>query len=114
MPVIGLLDTTSPENNIDRLRAFGQGLKETGYVEGENVAISYRFAEIKLIACANWLILGPTTGCGDRHICKWCLRGQGGDHDDTDRVRHRGRSGPALVLSLALPDPVAISRESIF
>ena len=44
VPVIGL-DTTSPENNIDRLRAFRQGLKETGYVEGENVAISYRFAE---------------------------------------------------------------------
>ena len=45
VPVIGLLDTTSPENNIDQLRAFRQGLKETGYVEGENVAISYRFAE---------------------------------------------------------------------
>ena len=45
VPVIGLLDATSPENNIDPLRAFRQGLKETGYVEGENVAISYRFAE---------------------------------------------------------------------
>jgi putative ABC transport system substrate-binding protein len=45
VPVIGLLDATSPENNVDRLRAFRQGLKETGYVEGENVAISYRFAE---------------------------------------------------------------------
>ena len=45
MPVIGLLDATSPENNVDPLRAFRQGLKETGYVEGENVAISYRFAE---------------------------------------------------------------------
>ena len=36
---------TSPDTVADRLRGFRQGLKETGYVEGENVAIVYRFAE---------------------------------------------------------------------
>jgi putative ABC transport system substrate-binding protein len=45
MPVIGFLHPTSPDAFPDRLRGFRQGLKETGYVEGENVTITYRFAE---------------------------------------------------------------------
>jgi putative ABC transport system substrate-binding protein len=45
MPVIGFLDSRSPEVISERLRGFRQGLKETGYVEGENVSIVYRFAE---------------------------------------------------------------------
>jgi putative ABC transport system substrate-binding protein len=45
MPVIGFLYTTSPDTMADRLRAFHRGLKETGYVEGENIAIVYRWAE---------------------------------------------------------------------
>src|SRR5262245_2285734 len=46
MPVIGFLDIRSPDTLMeDRLRAFRQGLKDTGYVERENVAIEYRWAE---------------------------------------------------------------------
>jgi putative tryptophan/tyrosine transport system substrate-binding protein len=45
MPVIGFLDPRSPDVISERLRGYRQGLKETGYVEGENVAILYRFAE---------------------------------------------------------------------
>ena len=45
MPVIGFLDSRLPDAITDRLRGFRQGLKDTGYVEGENVAIVYRFAE---------------------------------------------------------------------
>ena len=45
MPVIGLLDPRSSDTIADRLRAFRLGLKEAGYIEGENMAIAYRFAE---------------------------------------------------------------------
>jgi putative ABC transport system substrate-binding protein len=45
LPVIGFLSTVSPEGFTERLRAFRQGLKESGYVEGENVTIEYRWAE---------------------------------------------------------------------
>ena len=45
MPVVGLLNPTSPDGHADRLRGFRQGLKEIGYVEGDNVAIAYRWAE---------------------------------------------------------------------
>ena len=46
MPVIGFLDIRSPGTMIEeRLRAFRQGLRETGYVEGENVTMLYRWAE---------------------------------------------------------------------
>ena len=45
MPVIGFLGSDSPDLYTDRLHAFRQGLKETGYVEGQNLAIEYRWAE---------------------------------------------------------------------
>src|SRR5262245_1763614 len=45
MPVIGFLDHRSPETVEDRLRGFRQGLKDTGYVEGDNVTIVYRWGE---------------------------------------------------------------------
>jgi putative ABC transport system substrate-binding protein len=48
MPVIGFLDTSAPDTVADRLRGFRQGLKETGYVDGENLAIVYRWAENRI------------------------------------------------------------------
>jgi ABC-type uncharacterized transport system substrate-binding protein len=45
MPVIGFLHPTSPDTIAGRLRAFHRGLKDIGYVEGENLAIAYRWAE---------------------------------------------------------------------
>src|SRR5947209_6401967 len=44
-PVIGYLGSQSAEQWAGRVRAFRQGLAETGYVEGRNVAIEYRWAE---------------------------------------------------------------------
>jgi putative ABC transport system substrate-binding protein len=45
VPVIGFLNPTSPDSNADRLRAFHRGLREADYVEGENIAVIYRWAE---------------------------------------------------------------------
>ena len=47
LPVIGFLNSQSADNQSDYLRAFRQGLKETGYVEGENVIVDYRWADNK-------------------------------------------------------------------
>jgi len=63
-PVIGVLDSRTPEVVASRLRGFRQGLKETGYVEGENVAIVYRWAEDqldRLPALATDLVRRPVT-----------------------------------------------------
>lgn len=45
MPVIGLLDSRTAETTADRVRGFHRGLKESGYIEGENVSIVYRWAD---------------------------------------------------------------------
>ena len=45
MPVIGYLGPESPGLFASRLKAFQEGLAESGYVEGRNVAIEYRWAE---------------------------------------------------------------------
>jgi putative ABC transport system substrate-binding protein len=45
LPVIGYLSSASPDSDAGRLRWFRQGLSETGYVEGQNVAIEYRWAQ---------------------------------------------------------------------
>jgi putative tryptophan/tyrosine transport system substrate-binding protein len=47
MPVIGYLSTSSPVTRTHLVTAFGRGLRESGYVEGENVAIEYRWAQDK-------------------------------------------------------------------
>jgi len=63
--VIGFLEPTSPDASTpDRLRAFHEGLRQSGFVEGENVAIEYRWAENRverLAALANGLVRRKVT-----------------------------------------------------
>jgi putative ABC transport system substrate-binding protein len=47
VPRIGFLGVTSPSTISARIEAFGQGLRELGYVEGKNIVIEYRYAEGK-------------------------------------------------------------------
>ena len=64
MPVIGYLASGSPGGNAPLVAAFRQGLGETGYVEGQNLTIEYRWAEDRddrLPAMAADLVGQPTT-----------------------------------------------------
>jgi putative ABC transport system substrate-binding protein len=45
IPVLGFLNSQSPNDHADRLRALHQGLKDAGYVDGDNLAVLYRWAE---------------------------------------------------------------------
>src|SRR5687768_4758213 len=64
LPVIGFLGAASPARSADRVRALQQGLSETGYIEGRNVAIEYRWADDnydRLPALAADLVRGQST-----------------------------------------------------
>ena len=54
MPVIGVLSTNSSTSSGPFMAAFRQGLSEAGYVEGQNVAIEYRWAEGHYDGCPHW------------------------------------------------------------
>lgn len=51
MPVIGFLGSRAPDDDPDLLAAFRLGLKEAGYIEGQNVTIEYHFAENHYYQC---------------------------------------------------------------
>jgi hypothetical protein len=81
LPVIGFLNSSAPDADGDRMRAYREGLSETGYVEGRNVTFEYRWADGK-----NERLPAMATE-PDRH--GWYSgnpSGQIGDHDDSDRV----------------------------
>src|SRR6266478_4984865 len=93
MPVIGYLSAGSRDPSAQSLTACRQGLGETGYVEGQNVAIEYRWSEgryDRLPALAADLV--------DRHVDvitttggPSVTRGQKRYLDDPDRLQERRR-----------------------
>ena len=100
LPVIGFLHSTSAGPNVGAVSAFREGLKQAGYVEGQNVAIEFRWAEghyDRLPALATDLVrerVAVIAALGGTGICT-CS--QGGNLNNTGRVRHwRGpsKAGP--------------------
>jgi putative ABC transport system substrate-binding protein len=74
LPIIGYLGSATSEQTIDNVVAFRKGLSESGYVEGQNVAIQYRWADghfgrfpalaAELVAQRVAVIVVSTTGGG--------------------------------------------------
>ena len=101
-----VLDPRSPDTTADRLRGFRQGLKDIGFVEGENVAIDYRWAEgqiDRLPALAAELVRRQVAVIAATEHCVGTCS-EGGNHDDSDRLRRSDDPvGLGLVASLARP-----------
>ena len=58
MPVVGYLNLAgSPESDASRLTGLRRGLNQTGYVEGRNLLIEYRWGETKLTDCQSWRLI---------------------------------------------------------
>jgi putative tryptophan/tyrosine transport system substrate-binding protein len=104
MPVIGFLSSRSPGESAGVVAAFRQGLRETGFVEGRNLAIAFRWADgrydslpalaAELVDLPVTLIFGPARDThfrGGRPADRF--RRQGGDIDDSDRLFGSQRSG---------------------
>ena len=93
MPVVGILGVSAPETIADRLRAFRRGLKELGLVEGENVAIDYRWAENQFDRLPELGGLSSQAGRGNCHG-RGCFAGsQAGDDLDPHSLHRHRRSG---------------------
>jgi hypothetical protein len=103
MPVVGLLLAGSREADAFRVEAVRQGLKETGYLEGENVAIEYRWGSIRSTASAGRRSGSPPSE-RDRHP-RWhrCgARGKGVDHNAADRKVTEFSAAGILAMPVTL------------
>src|SRR5262249_13503700 len=95
MPVVGFLNSETPTGWAPDVAAFRKGLSETGFVEGRNVAIEYRWAQGHNDRFAGTRSrAGAPAGRGDRR--GWhalSARGKGRNHDDTNRLFIGDRPG---------------------
>jgi hypothetical protein len=89
-PIVGFLNSASPDGYAAMADAFRQGLKETGYVDGRSVAIEYRWAEksVRTPARTRGRLGEPPR---HRDFREWAFRrrGQGGNQYDPDRFHAR-------------------------
>jgi putative ABC transport system substrate-binding protein len=104
MPVIGFLHSASPDSYVSQLKAFHQALKQTGYVEGQNVAVEYRWAE-------NQIARLPTMAAELAHR-KVSVIVAGGSPASALAAKSATTTIPIVFLNAA--DPVAIGLVASF
>jgi putative ABC transport system substrate-binding protein len=63
MPAIGFLSSNSTAGAADSVTALRAGLKETGFVEGQNVAVEYRFADSQVDRLRRWRLILSAGRC---------------------------------------------------
>jgi hypothetical protein len=100
MPVIGILAIAAPEANAIRLRAIREGLRTAGYVEGQNVKVEYRWAEVHTGRL-------PALPVGTIAFCSW-FSAQSGASGQSLTSRHRAhyrRACTHKINSVAIEGP---------
>jgi putative ABC transport system substrate-binding protein len=89
MPVIGFLNSASPKAYAPNVTGFLQGLKETGYMEGQNVTIEYCWAENHYDRLPRLVADLVRRQVVDRREYPGGAGGQGGDRKNSDCLRQR-------------------------
>ena len=94
MPVVGFLRSTPSAPFQNLVVAFGHGLKEEGFVEGQNAVVDYRYADNQIDRLPALVAeFDSPTGRGDRRRQHFGDRSQACDDDGADRLRDRRRRG---------------------
>src|SRR4029450_10805915 len=90
-PIVGLINSRSAQDAVRNVGAFRKGLDETGYVEGQNVMVEYRWLEgqfdrLPAVMAARLRPRASSPG-RDRNarLPRWCPGGQSCDLDDPNR-----------------------------